>query len=143
MLLLTPIVATGLMLAAPRADVSGEKAITLEQTSRRPDAERLSLTPTLPRWSWAWDGEHLALSGGEGGPEWYDPRTGAKVEVEPREGADEDALARRALELEEQVDRVGNRPAKVVEKIADAIVKRPEQVSDDGTARLVYVENEL
>ncbi|MEM6568576.1 MAG: DPP IV N-terminal domain-containing protein [Planctomycetota bacterium] len=138
------------LLSTGAVATNGEKAISLEQTSRRPGAERLSLTPKLTRWRWASDGIHLQRPGGEKGPEWFDARTGKKV-AKPastkgdaaKAGAD-DAKNAAALALEQAINAAGgSRPAKQVKKIADAIAKRPEQVSDDGTARMVYVGGEL
>ena len=106
MSVLLSLVAASAALSAP----TGDKLLTLEQTSRRPDAEAVSLRPDLPRWRWAWDGEHLVRvgDGEEEKDAWFDPRTGKEVPAKTR--PEDEGLAKRALALQKEIDGVGRRP---------------------------------
>lgn len=125
----------------PLQDPAGPRRISLEQTSRRPGAEPVRLSWTLPEARWAWDGEHVAV----GDDRWLDPGTGELVPAVERPKAEvaDEATEQLAQELEGRIHDLGGRPKRTVERIAAALARRPEQVSEDGAARMVYVNEEL
>ncbi|MEM6675010.1 MAG: DPP IV N-terminal domain-containing protein [Planctomycetota bacterium] len=126
-----------------------EGALTLAQTNRGSGAARVSLSPELPRWRWAWDGVHLELPGEKdekgktGSPRWFDARSGDAADFVPKEDGDAEAAAKAVSDLANRIAGDGERPPKKAKKIAEAILQRPEQTSNDGTARMVYVDEEL
>lgn len=128
--------------AAPQPDL---KRITLEQTSRRPKSEPISLSPSLPRVRWAWDGQHVAVGRGEE-ERWIDVRTGefGAPGEEAKGGVVEDPRKLAALEeLAGMIQEQGGRSEREAERIAKGLMRRPEQVSDDGAARMAYLDGEL
>lgn len=137
----------GAALAVSTAAGAQDKApITLEQTHRGSGERTLSLFPRLDRVRWAPDGVHLIRTSG-GKSEWIDAESGEVVEP-PADAAPDDADEKaREVSLVQRMTRAipetADRDADAVERIAKALAVRPEQLSDDGEARMVYVNDEL
>ncbi len=120
--------------------------ITFEQAGGKAGAPRLDLSPSLPRWRWAPDGVHLIGGRGEE-TVWLDPTTGAEVEPKTAsaEGAESPGLDELALTIEQAIGDSGveGYAPKTIAKIAKQLATRAEQKSDDGGARMAYIDEEL
>lgn len=136
---------------APGARSGGLRKITLAETSGGSGADTLSLAPSMPRYRWAEDGVRIERTVAEEGTVWIDVATGAidemkKGEVPPREDA-EAALATSKVVSEIQsmlsAEDGEEYTTKEIEAIAAALGERPEQVSGDGSARMVYFQKQL
>jgi len=111
---------------AEAASQDGPKRITLEQTSRRPKSQPISLSPSLPRVRWAPDGEHVAVGRGDE-VRWFDVRTGEfeKPAEEAKGGMVEDPGGQAAIEeLAGMIQGQGSRSERQAEKIAKSLTRK-------------------
>ena len=77
---------------------------------------------------------------------WFHVRTGEfeKPAEEAKGGTVEDPGGQAAVEeLAGMIQAQGGRSERQAEKIAKSLTRRPEQVSDDGAARMAYIDGEL
>lgn len=143
--------AQGQGVVAPAGPSDGLRKITLAETSRGSGAEPISFAPSMPSFRWAEDGARIERTVRGEGTVWIDVASGAidemkKGEVPPRENPEEALASSKVVaEIESMLaaeDGQGLTP-KEIEAIAAALGSRPEQVSKDGSARMVYFQKEL
>lgn len=132
--------------AAPVQDADDAlRPLTLAETNRGSGVRGVSFAPRMPRFRWGPAGRLVQIIEPGEDARWIDARTGEAAEGwQDREAQTDDSEVKaRVVELEERLAGSTDRDPKECAAIAEALGRRFEQASDDGTARMVYHEGEL
>ncbi|MFT5732368.1 MAG: dipeptidyl-peptidase-4 [Planctomycetota bacterium] len=141
---------------SPRQEAAAAPAkirpLKFEEVAGKPGVDQVRFSPVMPTWGWGGpDRNMLSKREGRGASTLFNPMTGEELpkEVKPKDdkpavpGSDEKNEL--TLKIEEEVSTAFGTAYsdKAIARIAKALATRPEQVADDGNARLVFLNEEL